>query len=164
MKRKRMIMIALLLLAATVAVMSAVFTFKKAVISVILSAVGIVFTAMPVLYIGKRMAADIRIIKNGKKRTGKCIKNIWGKHLQFWQMLVEWKDDKGNTKHRHFTALRLHFRCPYNVKVYTLGNDYYMSNLGMLTIIRELLHLLFFLLVWGVCSMGTIHLLTEILK
>lgn len=162
MKRTQIIIFTLLIFVTTIAVLSSIFTLRKAIIFVILISVGIVFTAIPLFHIGKMIVIDVIIAKNGQKKNGKCIKYIRGNRVHFGSMLVEWKDDEGKTKHREFIALRLRFKCPYNVKVYILNNAVYLSNLGILTILNELLYFLLFLFIWSVCSMGTIHLLLEI--
>ncbi len=163
MKRTRIIVFTLLIFVTVLAVLSSMFTLGKAVIFVILISFGIVFTAIPLFYIGRMIVTDIIIAKNGKKKNGKCIKYIYGDRMHFGKMLVEWKDDEGKTKQRKFIALRLRFKYPYNVKVYILDNAVCQSNLGILTIANELLYFLLFLFIWGICAMGTIHLLLEIM-
>lgn len=163
MKRTRIPIFTLLIFVTVFAVLSNMFTLGKAVIFVILISVGIVFTAIPLFYIGRTIVIDILIIKNGQKKNGKCIKYIREDRVHFGTMLVEWKDDAGKTKRREFIALRHRFTYPYNVKVYILGNAVCQSNLGILTIANELLYFLLFLFIWGICAMGTIHLLLEIM-
>lgn len=163
MKKKRILIIVPLILALAVAVLSLVFTFTKAIACVMLTAVGIIFTALPLLYFSKILAAEIYVAKNGRKINAKCIKHIRITRWRHATMVVEWNDSEGRTKQRKFATFKPRFKPPYDVKLCTLDDPEYQSNLGILTILYRLPYFLFFLIVWLVCTIGTIHILLEIL-
>lgn len=163
MKKRKIIITALSVLALTVAVLSCVFTFGKAVLCIMLVLIGIVFTAVPVIYFIRILAAEIYVAKNGRRINAKCIKHIPVRRWRNATMVVEWKDSEGITKQRKFAAFKPRFKPPYDVKLCTLDDPAYQVNLGVLTILYILPYLLFFLIVWAVCTIGTIHLLFEIL-
>lgn len=163
MKKTHIIIISLLILALAAVVLSSIFTFEKAIVCVILVSVGFIFTALPPVYLAKILAVEIYVAKNGRKINAKCIKHIRITRWRQATMVVEWNDSEGRTKQRKFAAFKPRFKPPYDVKLCTLDDPEYQSNLGILTILYRLPYFLFFLIVWVVCTIGTIHILLEIL-
>lgn len=146
-----------------VLVMTAFYSLGKALISLVLITAGIVFTFVPLLYIGKMLRLDIEVMRKGEKQTGRCIGYERGSRASFGALIVELEDSSGMIRNIRYNALRLYLKFPHNITVYRLDNSYSCSNLGMLTIIREVLYFSFFFAVWCVCSAGTVHLIAEIL-
>ena len=163
MKNRTMILI-FSALASFVIVMANLYSFRNALIFLILIIIGIVFTSLPLLYIGKMLKLDIEIMKNGEKQTGRCIRYEHGSRSIFGALVVELEDNKGSTRQIKYNAMRCHFKYPYDITVYMLNNSDIYSNLGVLTIAREILYFLFFFSIWFICTVGTIHWIVEIIK
>ena len=163
MKNRKIILI-FVVLVSFVIVMANLYSLRKALIFLILILINIVFTSLPLLYIGKMLKLDIAIMKNGEKQTGKCIRYEHGSRSRFGALVVELEDNNGRTRHIQFNAMRFRFKYPYDITVYRLNNSYIYCNLGVLTIAREILYFLFFFLIWLICTLGTIHFIVEMIK
>lgn len=162
MKRK-IITLIIVILVSFVLVMTSISSLGKALLSLLLIIFGIALPSVPLLYLGKLLKLDIKIMRNGKRQIGKCINYEQGTCARFGALVVELEDHNGRTRHIRYNALQIRFKYPYNIIIYTIDNSYNYSNLGMLTVIREILYFLFFFAIWLVCSVGTIHFITEIL-
>lgn len=162
--KNRTIILIFVVLASFVIVMANLYSFRKALFFLILIIIGIAFTSLPLLYIGKMLKFDIEIMKNGEKQTGRCIRYEHGSRSGFGALVVELEDNKGRTRQIKYNAMRFHFKYPYDITVYKLNNSVIYSNLGVLTIAREILYFLFFLSIWFICTVGTIHWIVEIIK
>ena len=162
MKKRTMILIFVAIVSFLV-VMSDLYSLRKALFFLILIIIGIVFTSLPLLYIGKMLKLDIEIMKNGEKLTGKCIRYEHGSRSKFGALVVELEDDNGRTRYIKYNALSFHFKYPYDITVYRLNDSDNDSNLGILTIARESLYFLFFFSIWSICTVGTIHWIVEII-
>jgi len=162
--KNRTIILVFVAIVSFIVVMSNLYSLRKALIFLILIIIGIVFTSLPLLYIGKMLKLDIEIMKNGEKQTGRCIRYEHGSRSEFGALVVELEDNNGRTRYIKYNALRFHFKYPYDITVYKLNNSVIYSNLGVLTIAREILYFLFFLSIWFICTVGTIHWIVEIIK
>lgn len=160
MKKKLILPITALVLFLVIAVTMA-YSFGKAVLSLFLVLTGIVFTFLPLMYIGKIIKYDIDVMRKGEKQVGKCTGYERGSNCRFGALIVELKDSSGMARHMRYHALRVRSEYPYDITVY-MTDDH--SNLGMLTVIREIFYFLFFLAVWLVCLVGTVHMIAEILE
>lgn len=161
--KKKIVILIIIILVSFVLVITSLYSLRKAMLSLLLIIFGIAFTFVPLLYIGKMLKFDIEIMKNGERQIGRCIKYERGSCARFGALIVEFEDRNGRTRHIRYNALRIYFKYPHNITIYKLDNSYNYSNLGILTIIREALYFSFFFAIWLVCSVGTIHLITEIL-
>ena len=65
--KNRTIILIFVVIASFVVVMSNLYSLRKALIFLILIIIGIVFTSLPLLYIGKMLKLDMKIMKNGEK-------------------------------------------------------------------------------------------------
>lgn len=160
MKKKLILPITALVLLLVIAVTMA-YSFGKAVLSLFLVLTGIVFTFLPLMYIGKIIKYDIDVMRKGEKQVGKCTGYERGSNCRFGALTVELKDSSGMARHMKYHALRIRSKYPHDITVY-MTDDH--SNLGMLTVIREIFYFLFFLAVWLVCLVGTVHMIAEILE
>lgn len=87
--KNRTIILIFVVLVSFVIVMANLYSLRKALIFLILILIGIVFTSLPLLYIGKMLKLDIAIMKNGEKQTGKCIRYERGSRSRFGALVVE---------------------------------------------------------------------------
>ncbi len=162
--KKKIIILIVAFLAVFVIVTAILYSLKKALIFLVLILIGIAFTFLPLPYIGQMLKADIDIMRYGEKQTGRCIKYEPGSRARFGALVVELEDHGGRTRMIKYNAIRLRFKYPHDITVYTLDDSYQNSNLGMLSVTRDLLYFLFFFSVWLICTIGTIHWIAEIIK
>lgn len=137
---------------------------KKKIIIAILPLIGIVFTALPLFNLGKKLYHDIWIMCKGTRKKGLCTDHFRGSRADFSSLLVEWEGDYGETKRRHYRVLLFRFDFPFEISVYTVDDDLDESNLGLHTVLTDLFYFLMFFAIWVMCSAGTVHWITEIKK
>ena len=125
----------------------------------LLIAVGIAFPSLPLFFIGRMLKADRLIMRRGEKHTGLCIGYTHGSCCRFGALTVELTASDGRTVQRTYNAMR--FRYPHEITVYTLDAAFLHSNLGVQTILREILYFLLFFAIWLICTAGTLVLILQ---
>lgn len=141
------------------AVLTYVYSFKRAAVILLLTAAGVLFPSLPLFFIGRMLKADRLIMRRGEKHIGLCIGYTRGSRCRFGALTVELTASDGRTVQRTYNAMRFRFRYPHEITVYTLDAAFLHSNLGVQTILREILYFLLFFAIWLICTAGTLGLI-----
>ena len=108
---------------------------------------GVVIMAMPMVFTGKTLVENITVFRKGERFSGTCT----GYKLEHWNSGydVYWTDNNNTKLHRRFDVPIIRFRYPFTVNVYSLNK---CINLGIFTIVKNILYFSVCLFVWIVCT------------
>lgn len=113
---------------------------------------GVVIMAMPAVWSGKKLIENIAVMQKGEKFSGTCT----GYKFEHWNcgFDVYWVDDNNVKLHRRFDVPMIRFKYPCPVNVYVLNHT---ANLGIFTIIKDVVLFLGCLLLWICCTGITLN-------
>ena len=128
---------------------------KKAMCCMLCFDFGVVVMAIPAVFTGKTLVENIIITQKGRKFSGMCT----GYKLEHWNCGhdVYWVDENNIKLHRRFDVPMIQFKYPCKVNVYLLNHS---VNLGVFTVIKNILCFVMCLLLWVLCviiTTGTIY-------
>lgn len=131
----------------------------KIIVSVIYIFCGIIFLGLPFAFTLRMLIENILIIHKGEKFTAVCSRYKIEGHNSGHD--VQWTDNSGRNCCRRFHILIIKFRYPFALKVYNLNNR---INIGVFTIVQNVLWLGVCLFVWLVGIFGTVDFIIDLYK
>lgn len=131
---------------------------KQAMCCILFFGFGVVVMAIPAVFTGKTLVKNIIIIQKGEKFSGMCT----GYKLERWNCGhdVCWVDENNKKFHQRFDVPIIKFKYPCAVNVYTLNHT---ANLGMFTIIKNVVCFAVCLLLWVLCVIITTNTIYNII-
>lgn len=112
------------------------------------------FMRIPFAFSLKLLLRNIKIIRHGKKFTGICSHYKSGGHD------VQWTDGNGVNRHIYFKLPIVRLKYPFVLNVYSLSG---FENIGIYTVIYDILLLIICLSAWIAGIFGTIYLIFDLL-
>lgn len=120
---------------------------RQAMLCILFLDFGVVVMAMPAVFTGRKFFENIMIVWKGSKFSGTCT----GYKFEHWNCGydVYWVDENDIKLHRRFDVPMIKFKYPFTVNVYSLNH---CVNLGMFTIIKDIVCFAVCLFIWAGCT------------
>lgn len=125
---------------------------RQAMLCILFLDFGVVVMAMPAVFTGRKFFENIMIVRKGSKFSGTCT----GYKFEHWNCGydVYWVDENDIKLHRRFDVPMIKFKYPFTVNVYSLNH---CVNLGMFTIIKDIVCFAVCLFIWAACTGITVN-------
>lgn len=119
---------------------------SKIILSVVYILFGCGVMSIPAVFSGRLLYQNIIIFRNGEKFSGTCT----GYKIEHWNCGhdVRWVRN-GMNYHRRFDVFIFKLKYPCTINVYMFGSG---ANLGIYTIIKNIIIFALCLLLWTVCT------------